>query len=78
MKIKSIKEVAEEVAKVHGHYLAGVALEDVLISAWIKNMRIAYPRFTMCVSYNSADIDTVAELIAEYQQIAVDKNAVKS
>lgn len=70
MKIKSIQEVAAEVAEVHGKNLVGVQMEDILIAAWIKNMRQVYPRFCMCVSHNSADMDTAGDLIEAYQNIA--------
>lgn len=70
MKMKKIEEVAAEVAKVHGLGLQGVALEDALMAAWVKNMWIAYPRFTMCVSHNSADMDTAGELIEAYKNLS--------
>ncbi len=69
MKIKNIQEVAAEVAEEHGKNLVGVQMEDVLIAAWIKNMRQVYPRFCMCVSHNSADMDTAGDLIEAYQNI---------
>lgn len=70
MKIKNIQEVAAEVAEVHGKDLSGTKMEDVLIAAWIKNMRQVYPRFCMCVSHNSADMDTAGDLIEAYKNIA--------
>ena len=69
MKMKDMKEVAAEVAKVHGKNLTGIELEDALISAWVQNMRQVYPRYCMCVSHNSADMDTIGELIEEYENL---------
>ncbi len=67
-KMTNKEGVAREIFEVYGAGLSGDALQEVAITAWIKNMKIAYPRYCFCI-HNDEDCDRVMFIIEEYKQI---------